>query len=103
MKNEKLIEFADELYKGMLITLKAKNHDYTGNDSAFANFEQSKDYGVDPLIGLCLRIGDKMKRVQTYCKRGELQASNEGIEDAFEDLIGYSTIALAMLAGRKYP
>jgi hypothetical protein len=44
-----------------------------------------------------------MKRVQTYCKRGELQASNEGIEDAFEDLIGYSTIALAMLAGRKYP
>jgi len=103
MKNEKLIEFAEEVYKGMLTTLKKKNHDYTGDDTAFANFEQSKDFGVDPLTGLCLRMGDKMKRVQTYCKRGELQASNEGIEDAFEDLIGYSTIALAMLAARNYP
>ena len=82
----------------MLKLLNKKNNDYTaGSQTAFANFEGSKEYGIDPLIGLCLRMHDKTKRIQTFCQKGFLDVDNESVEDAFKDLIGYSVIALGMI------
>lgn len=103
MTNKELIEHAEKLYAELTSVLEAKSNDYTGGDGAFANFNMASEYGVDPLVGLCIRMGDKVKRIQTYCKTGELQVSHEGIEDAFKDLIGYCTIALGMLNERTYP
>jgi hypothetical protein len=103
MTNKQLIEHAEKTYAEMLLVLAAKSNDYTGGDGAFANFNMASEYGVDPLVGLCVRAGDKVKRIQTYCKTGELKVSHEGIKDAFRDLIGYYTIADAMLEERTYP
>ncbi len=101
MTNEQLIAFCESTSRGILNLMERKNNDYTGGESPFANFEQSSDFGVDPIVGLSVRMGDKMKRIQTFCKNGKLSVTNEGVEDAYKDLIGYSLLALAMLNDRK--
>lgn len=98
MKKDRFETFVQGLYDELTKILKDKNNDYTaGSRSAFANFEASRDYGVAPLIGLCVRMGDKVKRVQTFCKTNSLAVEGEYVEDAFKDIIGYCTIALAMI------
>jgi hypothetical protein len=102
MNKETFEEFTQDLYKDLIKTLKAKNNDYTaGSCSAFANFDASRDYGVPPLVGLCVRMGDKVKRVQTFCKNKTLCVDGEFVEDAFKDIVGYCTIALAMIKEDK--
>jgi len=62
-----------------------KNSDYTGgqdNGNPFANFDESSEFGVEPLTGLCVRISVSTKGDQTA--------------DIFRDLIGYSLVALGM-------
>ena len=97
MNKETFQEFTQALYGDLIQVLKDKNNDYTaGSSSAFANFDASRDYGVPPLVGLCVRMGDKVKRVQTFCKNKTLAVEGEYVQDAFKDIIGYCTIALAM-------
>lgn len=101
MTQEEYMKFAEETFAEMLELIKAKNTDYTAGGDAFANFNAAADYGVDPIVGLAVRMGDKTKRVQSFCKNGKLEVVGEGIEDAFKDHIGYSVIALGMLHERK--
>lgn len=102
MKKQQFEEFTKSLFSKMSNVLRDKNNDYTAlSTDAFANFEQAREYGVDPLVGLCVRMGDKIKRVQTFCKTKSLAVEDEHVEDAFEDIIGYCTIALAMVKEKK--
>lgn len=98
MTATELIEFCEYMANDVIRLMEKKNNDYTAGSSALANFEQSANYGVDPIIGLSIRMGDKMKRIETFCKNGTLAVENEGVEDAYKDLIGYCMIALAMLS-----
>lgn len=96
------LAFIEKTFAEMTTLIKAKNSDYTaGSDDPFANFRQSVDYGVDPLSGVMVRVGDKLQRIKSFTKAGKLEVANEGVEDAFKDLIGYSLIALGMLSERK--
>jgi len=101
MTKEEYFVFLDKLNARLVEKVRAKNADYTAGGGPFANFEESAAFGVDPLVGLSVRIGDKIQRLKSFCKLGELQVKNEAIEDVFQDLIGYSWIALAMLEERK--
>lgn len=79
-----------------------KNSDYTGGESCsnpFANFDKSTEFGVDPLVGVCIRMQDKFQRAKAFCSDGKLSLDTEGdrAKDIFRDLIGYSLIALGML------
>ena len=79
-----------------------KNSDYTGgqdNGNHFANFDESLEFGVDPLTGICVRMADKFQRAKAYCNEGKLSVCTEGdqAKDIFRDLIGYSLIALGMI------
>lgn len=79
-----------------------KNNDYTGGgscDNPFANFDGSSDFGVDPLVGVCIRMQDKFERAKAFCKDGKLSVDSDGdkAKDIFRDLIGYSLIAIGML------
>jgi len=79
----------------------AKNNDYTGGSAAddpFANFRQAADFGVDPLVGLNIRMGDKFQRIKAFSSDGKLRVPGESVADAYRDLIGYSLLALGMLA-----
>jgi len=99
MDRQEYFNFVKALFTDMEALIHRKNNDYSLVSNPFSNFEASLDFGVDPLTGLSLRMGDKFERIKTFCREGKLQA--EGVEDAYRDLIGYSCIALAMLAKRK--
>lgn len=102
MNHASYFHFLEREVSSILALMKNKNKDYTAGGGPFANFEQAKDFGIHPLLGLSLRMGDKFKRIQSYFKNQSLAVKSEGIEDAYRDLIGYSLIALAMLEEKKH-
>lgn len=93
-------EFSKRVLNEMLELVAQKNSDYSHGNDPFANFRISEQVGVDPLLGLWIRMEDKFQRIRAYLERGELSVANEGIEDAFRDTIGYSLLALGMLNER---
>jgi len=101
MSKEDYFMFIDMLHEEMKALVIAKNTDYTAGGGPFANFKASEGFGVDPLVGLSVRLGDKIQRLKSFCKTGDLAVKDEGAEDIFRDLIGYSWIALALLEERK--
>jgi len=49
-------------------------------------------FGIHPVIGILLRMMDKLMRVHTYAATGKLEVSNEGLEDALKDIINYTVL-----------
>ena len=85
-----------------------KNNDYTGGkscDNPFANFDMSTEFGIHPLIGICVRMQDKFQRAKALCSDGHLLVNTTGDQskDIFRDLIGYSLIAIGMLDREGMP
>jgi len=77
-----------------------KNADYTGggdDDDPLANFKDSEKYGVENVTGIFLRMGDKMRRLQTFSRNGKLSVQGETVKDALRDIANYSLLALAMI------
>lgn len=104
MKNDKewWERFRHEEVQYILELTGSKNSDYTGGESCsnpFENFDGSTAFGVDPLVGVCIRMQDKFQRAKAFCKEGKLSVDSEGdkAKDIFRDLIGYSLIAIGML------
>lgn len=61
-----------------------KNHDYG---------DSYKDYG---LIGVLVRLGDKIKRLQSITNKGINLVNNETLRDTLIDLQNYSTLAIML-------
>lgn len=101
MNREEFTEFSYETMMQVHQLMQHKNADYASGDSPFANFEQSLEFGVDPLIGLFLRMGDKFQRLKAFAANGQLEVENEGVDDALKDIIGYAVIALGMLEAER--
>lgn len=97
--------FQSEQFRKISELTRKKNDDYTGGSETsnpFANFDEANEFGVDPLVGLSVRMGDKMQRLKAFCNGGlSLDTKGDTAADIFKDLIGYSTIALGMLERRK--
>ena len=53
--------------------MQAKNDDYAEGADFFANFRQAEEFGVDALKGLFVRMGDKMSRIKSWSRRGDLK------------------------------
>ena len=101
MTTEEYFQFIDTLNKEMVSLVRRKNADYTSGKGPFANFKVSENFGVDPITGLAVRMGDKMQRLQSYCKQGKLEVEDEGLAEIAYDFIGYSWLLLGMLEERK--
>lgn len=101
LDKEAYFQYLEKETADIISIMKNKNKDYTAGGGPFSNFEQARDFGIEPLVGLSLRLGDKFRRVQSYFKNESLAVKSEGIEDAYRDIIGYSLIALAMLHEKK--
>jgi len=97
--------FQADTFNDISSLTRKKNNDYTGGadtPNPFANFDEANEFGVDPLIGLSVRMGDKMQRLKSFCNAGlSLDTKGDTVADIFKDLIGYSSIALGMLERRK--
>lgn len=68
-----------------------KQRDYGHSDDPFANVRASSDWGFPPWVGAMMRLNDKVKRLQTLARTGNL--SNEGAIDSFMDIAVYAIIA----------
>ena len=71
-----------------------KQADYGTDTNPFANVCASSDFNVEPWVGAVLRANDKMRRIQSFVKRGQLE--NESIEDALKDAAVYFGIAYVL-------
>lgn len=71
-----------------------KQADYGREDDPFANVRASEDFGIEGWVGALVRANDKMRRLQTFSKRGSLV--NESVEDSLRDLAVYAVIALVL-------
>jgi hypothetical protein len=76
-----------------------KNHDYRGGDDndPFANFRGSTSLGIQPILGILLRVQDKLMRIKTFEEKGELKVKGEGIDDALIDVINYMVLIRGMI------
>ena len=80
----------------------AKNHDYRGGSGdPFANFKGSTALGISPILGILLRMQDKMMRIKTFSEKGELLVQDEGVENAIIDIIDYAVLVSAMIEDTK--
>lgn len=74
-------------------TYRKKNADY--GDS----FKKSMD--EDGLLVAKIRIGDKIRRIESLLKKGgEAQVKDERLQDTFLDLANYCVMTILWLKGR---
>lgn len=66
-----------------------KNKDYGDSFS---------DYGV---VGVLVRLGDKIKRLQNITKNGVYMVEDESIRDTLIDLHNYSAMAVMLMDENK--
>lgn len=71
-----------------------KQRDYGAEGDPFANVRSAAQWGLAPSLGACIRIGDKVARLHSFYKRGEL--ANESVDDAYMDLAVYALIGLLL-------
>ena len=83
--NSKFRKYTDNL----AVTLENKNKAY--GDSF------SKSLDEDGLLVLKIRLGDKLNRVSSLIKKGELKENDESLEDTLLDMAGYAILGLKYL------
>ena len=71
-----------------------KQADYGAENDPFANIRQAVQWGLPASLGACIRIGDKVSRLKTFYREGEL--ANESVEDAYLDLAVYALIGYCL-------
>lgn len=104
MQINDIIKMLEDTTKDLAVTLKNKSSDYTGGKTSvdpFANFRATEILDVDPIIGIMMRIMDKIQRIRSFVNDGELKVSNETVYDAFDDIIGYTILAKAMMMEKR--
>jgi hypothetical protein len=93
----------EAITKTMYEVTKAKNSDYTGDISdPFKNFKQVEYMGIcSAEQGFLTRMTDKMMRISTFVKKGELQVQDEKITDTLQDLAVYSILMLCYIKSKN--
>jgi len=72
-----------------------KAADYGTDADPFANVRASAGWGIPPWLGVLVRMGDKIARLQQFARKGTLV--NESAEDSLLDLAVYSLINIVLL------
>lgn len=95
---EHILKVFNHLDNASAKIMESKNHDYRGgNDDPFYNFVQSMHIGIQPEVGLCLRMMDKHQRIRTFMAKGMLKVKGESVADAVLDCFNYTILLFSML------
>lgn len=95
-----LVDLHEEMTSRCLETMIKKNNDYANPEHAnnpFANFDASRVFGIHPAMGILLRVQDKLKRIESFVRNGDLSVSEESWMDSCEDVINYMVLIAAIL------
>jgi hypothetical protein len=68
-----------------------KSQDYGSDQDPLANVKSAVGWGVPNWVGVMIRLGDKVFRLQEFAKKGRL--ANEGALDSLRDTAAYAIIA----------
>jgi hypothetical protein len=104
MNKEQFLQFHKELCDSLRETSRKKNEDYTGSvdGDAFANFTSVEKLGIASTEqGFLTRMMDKMQRVASFVKRGELSVDDEKVEETLSDLANYCILFMGYLRSKK--
>lgn len=104
MTTTELLLFHQQICKDCRFIMEQKNHDYSGasGETPFANFQAAEKLEVCPTEqGLLVRILDKIMRLSTFVKYGELKVQNESAQDALKDIINYSILLAAYIKQKE--
>ncbi len=74
----------------------AKGHDYSGSDDPMSNFRMCEAMGLPAWKGIVVRLGDKLSRIQNFCKKESLQVKDESVEDTLIDMANYALLCIIM-------
>lgn len=90
---EQLMRLSEEMHKRSQDLMDQKNHDYRGGTGdPLANFRGATFLGIDPGVGILLRMMDKIMRLKTFAEKGELFVQGESAMDAALDIINYAVL-----------
>ena len=72
---------------------------YSGSDQpdTWANFREATAWGLTPLQGCLVRMGDKYRRIQNLRRNPDNDRVGESIRDTLMDLANYALIAICLL------
>lgn len=97
-----LIKLHQQLCDEARTIMRDKNHDYRGGtEDPYANFRGATFLGVSPILGILLRMQDKIQRIKTFDEKGELKAHNESLKDAVIDVINYAVLIYGMANDKR--
>lgn len=99
MKQHEYLDFHAEFCEKMNKIAESKSHDYSGVDNIFNNFTAADPEWTE--IGFYTRMMDKMSRIKSFIKSGDLQVKDESVADTLMDLANYSILLAAYLSKDK--
>lgn len=81
----------------------AKAAGYSGADNpdVWSNFREATAWGLTPLEGCLVRMGDKYRRVQNLRRNPANDQVGESIRDTLMDLANYALIAVCLMEEEK--
>jgi hypothetical protein len=77
----------------------SKNHDYTPDSDPLANLRRARQFGIDPFLGVLVRLSDKWSRIEQLTS-GKTP-KHESLRDSLIDNAVYSLLAVLLLDERK--
>lgn len=114
-KPEDIKDFSDDLFfeKIAQIALNAAEK-FTGKevkeiaDECYQlGLRKNKDYGADNILkfgtmGIIVRIGDKINRLNNLVKNGSASVADEKLADTLEDIFNYAVYGLMLSRGKWF-
>jgi hypothetical protein len=102
MTREELFKLHKDICEEALELMKKKNNDYASGSDPFMNFKRAEYLGFATAeLGVLIRMTDKMSRISTFLKNGDLSLSNESVYDAIVDMINYSVLLAGLIGDRE--
>mgnify|MGYP000274187340 CR=1 FL=1 len=100
---EQYLKDFEELTTRMLQITRAKNSDYTGDESQpFKNFTMVEHMGfASTEQGFATRLTDKMMRISSFVKNKVLMVADESVEDTLLDLANYCLLFICYLRSKE--
>jgi hypothetical protein len=102
MTRDELFKLHKDTCEEALELMKKKNNDYASGSDPFMNFKRAEYLGFATAeLGVLIRMTDKMSRISTFLKNGDLSLSNESVYDAIVDMINYSVLLAGLINDRE--
>lgn len=89
-----LVRMFNELTACSRSLLMKKNADYA-SQSPLSNVMMCASIGVDPKLGILVRMMDKIGRMATLCRKRP-EVSSESFKDTLVDVVGYAVLLYAL-------